>query len=208
MSQSRRPAGSPASTGGQFAETTRGESDLNLDPAPSGPAASPTRHGVKAGRFAPSVLDPSKVEQVDTIDLSPFDNGFGVMEVPAVNWDLVADDWAEETKARGVGVCTMCGQHLSYVHVMHHADYGSFTVGTDCAESVGLAGDLGTRVSQLRANRVEGVENRKRQARFDQFLADDPEFAAAVAKYTDRACDDYDEFIADVTRSVGAAQQR
>jgi len=148
------------------------------------------------------VLDPSKVEPVDTIDLSPYDNGFGVMEVPAVNWEAYADDWAEEARARGLGVCTMCGQHLSYVHVMHHADFGSFTVGTDCAESVGLAGDLGSKVSQLRADRVEGVENRKRKARFDRFCADDPEFGNAVAKYTDRACDDYDEFIADITRSV------
>ena len=157
---------------------------------------------MKAGRFAPSVLDPTKVEKVDTIDLSPYDNGFGVMEVPAVNWDLFADDWAEEAKARGLGTCTMCGQHLSYVHVMHHADFGSFTVGTDCAESVGVADDLGTRVSQLRANRVAGEENRKRQARFDRFCADDPEFAAAAAKYAAHDSDSYDEFIADVVSSV------
>lgn len=200
MARSRRPAGSPASTGGQFAETGRAETDLDLelDPAPS--AAS--RREVRAGRFAPSVLDPSKVERVDTIDLTPYDDGFGVMEVPAVDWTLVADDWAAEAKDRGLGVCTMCGQHLSYVHVMHHADHGSFCVGTDCAESVGLAGDLGTTVSQLRADRVAGIENRKRKARWDRFLAGDPELADVVARYADPACDAYDEFIADIVASA------
>ncbi|MEJ6906659.1 hypothetical protein, partial [Bradyrhizobium japonicum] len=77
-----------------------------------------------------------------------------------------------------------------------------FTVGTDCAESIGLADDLGTRVSQLRANRVAGEENRKRQTRFDRFCADDPEFAAAAAKYAAPDSDSYDEFIGDVVSSV------
>lgn len=209
LTQNRRPAGSPASTGGQYAETSRAESNLELDAGlPVDPiahaAGSRAGRDVKAGRFAPSVLDPSKVEPVDTVDLTPYDNGFGVKEYPSVNWDLVADDWADEAKDRGVGTCTMCGQRLSYVHVMHHADYGSFTVGTDCAESVGLAGDLGTKVSQLRANRQAGEASRKRTARWDRFLADDPEFAAAIQTYADPASDVYDDFIADVSRSVRA----
>ena len=205
--QTRRPAGSPAATGGQFAETTRTESDLDLatTPAPAPPAAQAApaasdRRQAAAGRFAPSVLDPTKVTHIESLDLTPVEELDGNVHTPTANWDLY-EDWAEEATARGRGRCTMCGQHLNYVNVMHHVDHGTFTLGVDCAESVGIAGDLGRKVSDLRANRTARTENLKRKAQFQQLCVDDPDFAAAL-EFADPDSDDFDPFIADVTDTV------
>lgn len=205
--QSRRPAGSPASTGGQYAETARAESGIDLETVASEPGpdatrlsrTSDTRH-VAAGRFAPSVLDVSKVEHVETYDLSPVEHLDGSLYAPTVDWGAF-DDWAEEAVQRGQACCTMCGQYLRYVNVMHHEDHGTFTLGADCADSVGVAADLGGRVSDLRANRQAQTENLKRTAKFDRLCADDAEFAAAL-EFTDTESDAYDEFIADVADTV------
>ncbi|GAA3634667.1 hypothetical protein [Microlunatus ginsengisoli] len=189
----RHPAGSPV--GGRFAPTHHAESRPELAPAAPG-----GRRDATAGRFAPSVLDPSKVVHQETIDLTPVDDFGGGTRALAANWDLW-DDWAEEAVERGRGRCTMCGQHLTFVHVMHHEDFGTFTVGTDCAESIGIAADLGTKVSRLRADRKARAENLKRATQLERFCADDTEFAEA-ATGADPDDETFDPLIADIVDSV------
>ena len=77
-------------------------------------------------------------------------------------WD-VRDDWqadqlddafgqAPSPHATSAVRCVVCGRELANVTLMESEDYGRFPLGSDCAQTVGLAAVLETGVAEIRAS--------------------------------------------------------
>ena len=77
-------------------------------------------------------------------------------------WD-VRDDWqadqlddafgqAPSPHATSAVRCVVCGRELTNVTLMESEDYGRFPLGSDCAQTVGLAAVLETGVAEIRAS--------------------------------------------------------